>query len=151
MLYLSPESGAPARLQGCYVSDKEVDNIVNYWREQVALDLAEEQEEATAPPVPELAPWDQMLARESVLEDKDDLIERAIQVIQKHGRASASLLQRKLNLGYPRAARLMDELHAMGLIGRAQAGGKTREVLVQEDDDPIGDRAARIIGDDREE
>ena len=151
MLYLSPESGAPARLQGCYVSDKEVDNIVNYWREQVALDLAEEQEEATAPPVPELAPWDQMLARESVLEDKDDLIERAIQVIQKHGRASASLLQRKLNLGYPRAARLMDELHAMGLIGRAQAGGKTREVLVQKDDDPIGDRATRIIGDDREE
>ncbi len=146
MLFLSPEAGTPARLQGCYVSDKEVDNIVNYWSEQAAP----EAEGAVEAPLtaPEPAPWDKMLARETVLEDKDDLIERAIQVIQKHGRASASLLQRKLNLGYPRAARLMDELYEMGLIGRAQAGGKTREVLIEEDDDPIGDRATRIIGND---
>ncbi len=49
---------------------------------------------------------------------------------EQYGRASASLLQRKMRLGYPRAARLMDELHARGIIGREQVGGRTREVLV---------------------
>jgi len=60
-------------------------------------------------------------------------IEEAIRVVRKYGRASASLLQRKMRLGYPRAARLMDELHARGIIGREQAGGRTREVLVGKD------------------
>ena len=48
-------------------------------------------------------------------------------------------------------ARLMDELREMGIVGREQTGGKTREVFVRGDDDPIGDRAARIIGADDEE
>jgi hypothetical protein len=53
-----------------------------------------------------------------------------------------------MRIGYPRAARLMDELREMGIVGREQTGGKTREVFVRGDDDPIGDRAARIIGGD---
>ena len=87
-----------------------------------------------------------MLARESVVEDKDGQIEQAIAIVKKYGTASASLLQRKMRIGYPRAARLMDELRGMGIVGREQTGGKTREVFVRGDDDPIGDRAARIIG-----
>jgi S-DNA-T family DNA segregation ATPase FtsK/SpoIIIE len=55
--------------------------------------------------------------------------------VKRKGEASTSLLQRNLRLGYPRAARLMDELEALGVVGRAQKGGRTREVLIGEDDD----------------
>lgn len=159
MLFLSPESGAPVRLQGCFVSDKEVDRVVSYWREQMAEDEEpepaavepEEVEAEMAPvPAPEHAPWDEMLAREAVVEDKDAQIEQAIQIVKKYGTASASLLQRKMRIGYPRAARLMDELKQMGIVGREQAGGKTREVFVRGDEDPIGQRAAKILGGDEE-
>jgi S-DNA-T family DNA segregation ATPase FtsK/SpoIIIE len=153
MLFLAPEVGTPVRLQGCFVTDKEVDRIVTYWREQMAEEDEEEAEAVVdekdvevAQTQPALAPWDEMLAREAVVEDKDRQIEQAIQIVKKYGTASASLLQRKMRIGYPRAARLMDELKEMGIIGREQAGGKTREVLIQGDDDPIGQRAARIIG-----
>ena len=92
-----------------------------------------------------------MLAREAVVDDKDAQIEQAIAIVKKYGTASASLLQRKMRIGYPRAARLMDELKDMGIVGREQAGGKTREVFIQEDDDPIGERAARLMEDEEEE
>jgi S-DNA-T family DNA segregation ATPase FtsK/SpoIIIE len=157
MLFLNPEAGHPVRLQGCYVTDREIDRIVHFWREQAA-EAAEELplEEAapvvsavddpTAPPSDEQAPWEVMLAREAVVEDKDQQIEQAIAIVKKFGNASASLLQRKMRIGYPRAARLMDELREMGIVGREQTGGKTREVFVRGDDDPIGEQAARLIG-----
>ena len=157
MLFLNPEAAAPTRIQGCFVSDREIDRIVSYWREQV-VEAGGEPEPAeldspagsavAAPdaPRPDNAPWEVMLAREAVVEDKDGQIEQAIAVVKKYGTASASLLQRKMRLGYPRAARLMDELREMGIVGREQTGGKTREVFVRGDDDPIGDRAAKIIG-----
>jgi len=168
MLYLAPEVGTPVRLQGCYVTDKEVDKVVSYWREQMAEDEgepepdiatvpAEDQTPAAAPaplgrPIPATpAPWDEMLAREAVVEDKDRQIEQAIDIVKKYGTASASLLQRKMRIGYPRAARLMDELKSMGIVGRERTGGKTREVFIEEDDDPIGERAARIIGGEDDE
>jgi DNA segregation ATPase FtsK/SpoIIIE, S-DNA-T family len=56
-----------------------------------------------------------------------------------------------MRIGYPRAARLMDELKTMGIVGRERTGGKTREVFIEEDDDPIGERAARIIGGEDDE
>jgi S-DNA-T family DNA segregation ATPase FtsK/SpoIIIE len=142
------------------VSDREIDRIVSYWREQAAeagepapaeIDT-DEPASAAEPATPaEQAPWDMMLAREAVVEDKDGQIEQAIAIVKKYGTASASLLQRKMRLGYPRAARLMDELREMGVVGREQTGGKTREVFVRGDDDPIGDRAARIIGGEGDE
>ena len=167
MLFLSPEAGTPVRLQGCYVTDKEVDKIVNYWREQMADEEPEpepeivvDEKDAGGPGSEgareqggkgERAPWDEMLARESVIEDKDRQIEQAIEIVKKYVTASASLLQRKMRLGYPRAARLMDELKTMGIVGRERTGGKTREVFIEEDDDPIGERAARIIGGEDDE
>jgi S-DNA-T family DNA segregation ATPase FtsK/SpoIIIE len=152
MLFLLPEVGAPVRLQGCYVTDKEVDKIVSYWREQMEGEEPEDivteaaESEAGVPLPPGAAPWDAMLAREAVVGDKDSQIEQAIAIVKRYGTASASLLQRKMRIGYPRAARLMDELKEMGIVGREQAGGKTREVFIREDEDPIGERAARIIG-----
>ena len=59
----------------------------------------------------------------------DSLIEQAAAIIQQTGRASTSMLQRRLKIGYPRAARLMEELEAMGVVGVAQGGGRERDVL----------------------
>jgi DNA segregation ATPase FtsK/SpoIIIE, S-DNA-T family len=151
MLFLSPEAAAPVRLQGCFVGDREVEKVVTFWKEQNLGDEEEEEEAEEETPTEEkkpVAPWDDMLAREAVVSDKDSQIEQAIQIVKQFGTASASLLQRKMRIGYPRAARLMDELKEMGIVGHEQQGGKTREVLIHKDDDPIGRRAKRIGTDD---
>jgi S-DNA-T family DNA segregation ATPase FtsK/SpoIIIE len=154
MLFLSPEAAAPTRLQGCFVSDREVEKVVTFWREQELEEDEPVEEERETKEIKETgkptAPWDDMLAREAAVEDKDSQIEQAIAIVKQYGTASASLLQRKMRIGYPRAARLMDELKEMGIVGREQTGGKTREVLIEKDDDPIG-RRARIIGGEDED
>jgi S-DNA-T family DNA segregation ATPase FtsK/SpoIIIE len=120
MLYLAPEAAAPVRLQGVYVSDKELEGLIESWNSGAAR--------------PALAPWEDFLVRQDALSQQDDVLERAIELVKETGQASASLLQRRLRVGYPRAARLMDELEELGLIGRATGGGRTREVLMSDDD-----------------
>ena len=66
--------------------------------------------------------------------EDDGLIEQAISIVRTSQRASASLLQRRLRVGYPRAARLLDQLEEMGVVGPSQGGGKERDVLVSEED-----------------
>jgi S-DNA-T family DNA segregation ATPase FtsK/SpoIIIE len=119
MLFLSPEASAPVRLQGALVTDVEVDRIVSFWRE-------EEGEPVIAA---RRAPWEDLLTRQEASAEADDVLQQAIELVKKTGQASASMLQRRLRIGYPRAARLMDELEELGLVGRAQSGGRTREVL----------------------
>ena len=147
MLFLSPDAPAPVRLQGVYVSDAELEKVVEHWvtqsAEQAPAAVTKPAIEAEAPVKPAAgpeAPWDALLLQQASVADKDDLIAQAIAVVKKARAASASLLQRKLKLGYPRAARLMDELEEMGIIGREQSGGKTREVLLLDDDAPAGGR-----------
>jgi len=133
MLFLSPEASAPVRLQGAFVGDREIEKVVEFWR------VEREQEAPEAPPS---APWEEVLTRSGVEEEPDDVLERAIEIVRQTGQASASMLQRRLRIGYPRAARLMDQLEEMGLVGRVQAGGRTREVLIresEEDDDDSRD------------
>ena len=125
MLFVSPESSAPVRVQGAFVGDREIEKLVEHWRGQA-------EEEAPAPAA-ESAPWEEVLDRLTEAEGQDDVLEKAIELVKRTGRASASMLQRRLRLGYPRAARLMDELEERGVIGRPQSGGKTREVLVRGD------------------
>ncbi|GAB4578334.1 MAG: DNA translocase FtsK [Anaerolineales bacterium] len=121
MLFLPPDAPAPLRAQGAFISDAELEKVVQYWHSQYP------QREAPAP-------WDDMLAQEAMLADRDDLIERAIEVVRKTQRASASHLQRQLRIGYPRAARLVDELENLGIIGPA-TGTREREVLVDREDE----------------
>ncbi|MFP3853172.1 MAG: DNA translocase FtsK [Anaerolineales bacterium] len=127
MLYLSPEASAPVRIQGVFVSDQEVARLIEFWQ-RTELQVVEEEEDP---------PWEEHLARQEVLEEHDDMIQQAIEVVTEEGEASASLLQRRLRVGYPRAARLMDELEELGVVGRPQSGGKTREVLISESEDPF--------------
>jgi S-DNA-T family DNA segregation ATPase FtsK/SpoIIIE len=128
MLYLAPEAGVPTRLQGVYVSDLEIERMVDYWQNEAPI---EADEESQGPP------WEELLVRQATLDEQDDVLEEAIALVKETGQASASLLQRRLRIGYPRAARLMDELEELGVVGRRQAGGRTREILIGEDDEPL--------------
>jgi S-DNA-T family DNA segregation ATPase FtsK/SpoIIIE len=127
MLFLAPDANAPVRIQGCFVSDREIEAIVNHW--QNTTDVQE----------PEKAPWEDSIARKSFISDRDEMLESAIALAQKHQTISASLIQRRLRVGYPRAARLMEALYEMGLVEDPKEGGRTRRTYVNEDDDPLGD------------
>ncbi len=122
MLFLPPEAPAPVRSQGVMISDPEVERVITFWQKAI------QQEE------PEPPPWEEMLSQEAVLADRDDLIESAIDVVRESQRASASLLQRRLRIGYPRAARLVDELEKLGVVGPGQGSGREREVLIDPED-----------------
>jgi S-DNA-T family DNA segregation ATPase FtsK/SpoIIIE len=127
MLFLRPDASAPARAQGAMVTDQEIERLIAFWQKNAPT--AED----------EAAPWDEMIAEESVLADRDDLLKKAAKIVQETQRASASMLQRRLRIGYPRAARLIDELEKLGVIGPNQGGGREREVLAAPDDDVFGD------------
>ena len=130
MLFQSPESGRPVRIQGCFVSDRDIESAVTFWHNQYAEAL------------PERAPWDASMSQwlkvgsgkssSAMAVDEDDeekLLQTAIDLVRREGGASASLLQRKLRIGYPKAARLIDEMYEQGLIGPPVEAGRLREVL----------------------
>lgn len=123
MLYMAPDSAKLTRLQGCFVSDEELARLSNHWRA-----LQEEFEY-----IPK-APWDAPRHRAGEEREKagDALTEEAIGVIRSTNQASISLLQRKLGIGYPRAARLMDQLEEMGVVGPDEGNGKPRAILAEE-------------------
>jgi S-DNA-T family DNA segregation ATPase FtsK/SpoIIIE len=125
MLFLPPEASGPVRAQGAIVTDQEIEKVITYWQKQSSPPQTEEQAEA---------PWEELLKEEAVLADRDDLVKKAIDIVKITQRASTSMLQRRLRVGYPRAARLMDELEELGIIGPSQGGGREREVLVGKDD-----------------
>ena len=121
MLFLNPEVGTPQRAQGVMVTDAEVERVISYWQKAV-------------PPGEGIkAPWEDMLVNDD--DGEDDLVEQAVKIVKTTKRASASMLQRRLRVGYPRAARLIDQLEEMGIVGPSQGGGREREVLVSDDDD----------------
>jgi S-DNA-T family DNA segregation ATPase FtsK/SpoIIIE len=121
MLFLNPEAGSPVRAQGVMVSDQEINRIVSFWQQVVTKDKA--------PP-----PWEE-LVRPQEEEGPDRLVDEAIKIVRMTQHASASLLQRRLRVGYPRAARLIDELEELGVVGPSQGGGKERVVLLAPEDD----------------
>jgi S-DNA-T family DNA segregation ATPase FtsK/SpoIIIE len=129
MLYLAADAAGPRRVQGCYVSDDEVRAIVQYWKEW--------QEKQTGGAKVEIAPWERGLTRREFLAETDPMLEEAIELCVKEGEASASLIQRRLGLGYPRAARIIDLLEELGVIGEPVAGGRSRQVLIKPGKDPF--------------
>ncbi len=121
MLYMAPDSARLVRIQGCFVSDEEIDGIVSFWRGSRAADDPLPDDEAASP-------WAGMVMTAD--EEKDELLERALELLQGKRQVSTSLLQRQLRIGYPRAARLMEQLEEMGVVGPDEGGGRSREVLV---------------------
>lgn len=121
MLFLNPEVGNPIRAQGVMVTDQEIERLISHWQKMTTYSE-------------EHAPWEKLLVEPEEGED-DGLIEQAISIVRGTNRASASLLQRRLRIGYPRAARLLDQLEKMGIVGESQGGGREREVLIDPEDE----------------
>lgn len=128
MLFLAPDAAGPARIQGVFMSDNEVEAIVNFWRQNLPADYK-----------PMAAPWESLIAKYALLDETDSLLEQAIELAQKYDTLSTSFLQRRLRIGYPRAARIMEHLYEMGLVEDPKEGGKTRKTTVSEEDDPLQD------------
>lgn len=126
MLYIPPDQAKPTRIQGAYVSEPEVQKLINFLKK--AGVMPSYTEEVTEMPVGK--PRMGMIAAG---EEKDELFKDAIRVICQYDRASASLLQRRLSIGYARAARILDQLEAAGAVGPTE-GAKPREVLVKNPD-----------------
>lgn len=116
MLFLNPEVGTPIRAQGVMITDMEIERLISHWQK-------------TADASTEAPPWEKLLSEPEENED-EGLIEKAVSIVRQSQRASASLLQRRLRIGYPRAARLLDQLEERGVVGPSQGGGKERDVLL---------------------
>jgi S-DNA-T family DNA segregation ATPase FtsK/SpoIIIE len=123
MLYLSADQAKPSRVQGAYVSDKDINALVNFVKNQgIPAQYTEEvtsMKKAGTSTVP------------GVEGDMDDLFRQAVEIVCQYDRASASLLQRRLSIGYARAARILDQLEAAGVVSASDGSSKPREVLVQ--------------------
>jgi S-DNA-T family DNA segregation ATPase FtsK/SpoIIIE len=132
MLFQAPDAPAPVRLQGAFVSDSETQRLVNYWRS--VSNPAETAPMATGGVVDSLPPgiplkqmpmWEEM----SQEEDQDPLYAESVDLVRRQGRASISMLQRRLRIGYTRAARLIETMQEKGIVGPTQPGTQGLEVL----------------------
>ncbi|MBZ0293540.1 MAG: DNA translocase FtsK, partial [Anaerolineae bacterium] len=132
MLYLANDAAGPRRIQGCFVSDDEVRAITKYWKE-----WHQEQIQAGNMKPIGIGPWERGVTRREILSETDPMLEEAIELVINEGEASASLIQRKMGLGYPRAARIIDMLYELRIIGPPEAGGRSRKVLIKPGEDPF--------------
>ena len=160
MLFQSPDVGAPVRLQGAFVSDRELNRIIDYWKgaRRFRRITTEEAQPRTEPPTipaipggsarpPQPAPvttastippphqqplWEDLIEEAGEEpEYEDELVPEAIALVRDLGKASTSLLQRRFRIGYTRASRIMDVMEAEGIIGPPTGTSKAREVLPQ--------------------
>lgn len=120
MLFLPVGMSKPIRVQGAFLSDHEVEAVVGYCRGQAEAEYKEDL-------VPEI---DDSAA--DINEMLDELYEQAIRIVLEAKQASVSLLQRRMRIGYTRAARLIDQMEARGIVGPYE-GSKPREVLLTMD------------------
>lgn len=133
MLFKSVSMPKPTRVQGCWISDKEVERVVDFLKNKFELDYDDDvmkEVERQAELVKGNDKSSDSVGFESGdIDVSDDKLEDAIRIVVENGQASVSTLQRKLKLGYGRAARLVDVMEEMGIVGPSQ-GSKPREVLM---------------------
>ena len=122
MLYMPIDASRPERIQGVFISDKEIEGLVNFWQStpraslpHITLRQAPEDDNSS----------DGRLDGDS----SDELLDKAVELAHMHNKLSTSLLQRRMRIGYPRAARLMDELEERGIVGPSD-GSKSRDVII---------------------
>ncbi len=120
MLFLPPDAPAPIRAQGALVTDREIERVIAFWQQ-------------TQPTSDEPPPWETLLEQETQLAGYDPLIEEAARIVMRTQRASTTMLQRRLRVGYPRAARIMEQLETLGVVGPV-GEGREREVLLGPDE-----------------
>ena len=122
MLYMPTDSSKPKRVQGVYLSDQEIDRLVSFW--------AQQRTKRSTPVFDHLL--DQAMTEIEEAEDADPMYDKARALAEEHSRLSTSMLQRRLRIGYPRAARIMDRLEEEGIVGGGSGG--SREVIDHDSD-----------------
>ena len=125
MLYQPLDANKPARVQGVFLSDQEIGELINHWKSIPW---------ARVEPIDLLGDNDVSDEAEAEIDDKpnrDDLMDKAMELALSHRKLSTSLLQRRLRIGYPRAARLMDQLEEEGVVGPSD-GSKSRDVTINQ-------------------
>jgi len=124
MLYMPPDAAKPKRLRGCFASDAEIDSIVKFWTQQREPDAAYREDTAA----------ESFVSR--ALEeagDEDPMLSSARRLAKESSHISTSLIQRRLHIGYPRAARIMDMLERDGVIVRSEPSGAAEVVINEEE------------------
>ena len=149
MLFQSPDAAAPLRMQGCFVSEKELGILIEYWQgarrsariaaetqakktDEITDDKTKEIEapQTTVPEPAQQPLWEDMRENEEeAAKYADEMLPEAIAMVRQMGKASTSLLQRRFRIGYTRAARMMDVMEEDGIIGPPTGTSKAREVL----------------------
>jgi S-DNA-T family DNA segregation ATPase FtsK/SpoIIIE len=125
MLYIPPDLAKPVRIQGCFISDKETTQLIDFLKSEKT---AEYNDQVTSQPVGQKGSK-AVAAGELADEERDEKFDDAVKAIQESGQASSSFLQRRLKLGYARAARVLDQLERAGIVGPGQ-GAKPRDILI---------------------
>jgi S-DNA-T family DNA segregation ATPase FtsK/SpoIIIE len=132
MLFQAPDAAAPVRLQGVFVSEGEIQRLVSYW--QSCAPGAASASTAiggtvdvlpSGVPLKQLPMWEEQAAEE----ETDPLYAESVDLVRRQGRASISMLQRRLRIGYTRAARLIETMQVRGIVGPSQPGTQGLEVL----------------------
>ena len=133
MLFQAPDAPTPKRLQGVFVSNNEIKKLVDFWKRQaqalVPAYNTNEEYDAPQPVIPSATLTQTPLFDELSNPDEDPLLKKAIAIIREEERASISMLQRKLRVGYTRAARMVDRLEELEIIGKPEGASSTRPVI----------------------
>jgi S-DNA-T family DNA segregation ATPase FtsK/SpoIIIE len=134
MLFQAPDAAAPVRLQGVFITEQEIARTVDYWRLQAmnvqATTPVIQRSDQETPAFMSDSPAKQVpLFEDMENSDADPLLKEAIEIVRKEGKASITMLQRKLRIGYTRAARMVDELEDKGIISPPLTHSNVRDVL----------------------
>ena len=135
MLFQAPDSPAAVRLQGVFVSDPEILRIVQYWRgfagtaqtAPIATSTPREQLPSGVP-LKQIPIWEEIKEIEKE-ESQDNMYDEAVDFVRRQGRASISMLQRRLRIGYTRSARIIDQMEQDGIIGERTGNSQAREII----------------------
>lgn len=134
MYFVDPSLNVPIRIQGPLLIDEEIEAVVSLWKKMSPKPSSE----------PELAPWEDLIIEAANEESSKDekVLKDAIRLVCRTRKASASYLQVKLNISFPKASRLLEQMEKIGVVGPIQVGGKAREVLWDEEEaDSYGEDA----------
>jgi S-DNA-T family DNA segregation ATPase FtsK/SpoIIIE len=133
MLFQAPDAPAPARLQGVFVSDHEIQKLVEFWRAQLGgtspyaaaaggpVDIPK-----SNVPLKQSAMFEEMAPADT---NTDPLLAEAIDLVRREGRASVSMLQRRMRIGYTRAARIVDMMEDKGIVGPPEGTTQMHQIL----------------------
>ena len=129
MLYFPVAAGKPRRVQGCMITEEEIDRVVAYVKQSGEAQYSDEVMQKIEETLTDSKDGGKSAAAEAVADETDPLFDDGVEVLLETGQASVSMLQRRLKLGYSRAARLIDQMEERGIVGPFE-GSKPRQLLV---------------------